>query len=93
MPPDCQSIRLVVQHVRELASSQPFYRLIAYGDEHTYQPVNFDSLDALLKVLKKALPDFDVSCFSEAAQVGSSIVFAEVFGLSEAQRSTLGLTK
>ncbi len=93
MPSNRESLRLVVQHVRESSSSRYSYRLIGYGDEHTYQPVNFDSLDDLLKRFKEAFPDFDVSCFSEGKQSGSSILFADVFELSEAQRSILGLRK
>jgi hypothetical protein len=93
MPSNRESLRLVVQHVRESSSSRSSYRLIGYGDEHTYQPVNFDSLDDLLKGLKEALPGFDVSRFSEGRQSGSSILFAEELELSEAQRSKLGLRK
>jgi hypothetical protein len=93
MPANCESLRLVVQHAREGSSSRHAYRLIGYGDEHTYQPVNFDSLDDLLKRFNEAFPGFDVSRFSEGRQSGSSILFAEVFELSEAQRSILGLRK
>ena len=95
MPANCESLRLVVQHVRESSSGRSSYRLIGYSDEHTYQPANFDSLDDLLKVLKEALTDADVDVdvnrFSEAKQSGSSILFAEVLEISEAQRLKLGL--
>jgi hypothetical protein len=91
MSPDCQSIRLVVQHVWESSSGRSSYRLIGYSDEHTYRPVDFDSLDDLLKVFKAALPAFDVSSFPRARQPVSSILFADVVELSETQRSILGL--
>jgi hypothetical protein len=91
MPPEYQSIRLVVQHVWESLSGRSSYRLIGYSDELTYRPVNFDSLDDLLKVLKAALPAFDVTSFPRAKQQASSILFADMVELSETQRSILGL--
>lgn len=93
MPTDCQSMRLVVQHVWESSSGRSSYRLVGYSDEHTYRPVDFDSLDDLLKVFKTALPTFDVSSFPQAREGASSILFAEVIELSEKQRSILGLEK
>jgi hypothetical protein len=91
MPANCQSLRLVVQHVWESSSGRSSYRLIGYSDEHTYRPVDFDSLDDLLKVFQAALPAFDVSRFPRAKQPVSSILFADVIELSEKQRSILGL--
>ena len=91
MPANCQSLRLVVQHVWESSSGRSLYRLIGYSDEHTYRPVDFDSLDDLLRVFKAALPAFDVNSFPRTKQPVSSILFAEVIELSETQRSTLGL--
>lgn len=86
-------MRLVVQHVWESSSGRSSYRLVGYSDEHTYRPVDFDSLDDLLKVFKTALPTFDVSSFPQAREGASSILFAEVIELSEKQRSILGLEK
>ena len=91
MPANCQSLRLVVQLILERSSGQSSYRLIGYSDEHTYRPVDFDSLDDLLKVFKAALPNFDVSGFPQTRQLASSILFAELIELSEKQRSILGL--
>ena len=93
MTANFESLRLIVQYVQESSSVRSCYRLIGYSDANTYQPVNFDSLDDLLKVLKEALTDVDVNRFSEAKQSGSSILFVEVFELSQAQRSILGLRK
>ena len=91
MPANCQSLRLVVQHVWESSAGRSSYRLIGYSDEHTYRPVNFDSLDDLLKVFKAALPALDVSRFPREKQPVSSILFADLVELSETQRSILGL--
>jgi hypothetical protein len=56
MPANCESLRLVVQHVRESSSGRSSYRLIGYSDEHTYQAANFDSFDDLLKRFNEASP-------------------------------------
>jgi hypothetical protein len=93
MPANCQSLRLVVQQVWESSSGRSSYRLIGYSDEHTYRPVDFDSLDDLLKAFKAALPAFDVSRVPREKQPVSSILFADVIELSEKQRSVLGLKK
>lgn len=82
-----------VQRVSEGSSGRSSYRLIGYSDEHTYQPVNFDFLDDLVKGFKEALPNFDVSRISEVKRSGSSTLFADVLELSEAQRLILGLRK
>jgi hypothetical protein len=89
--PEKQSIRVVVQHVWDSPSGRSSYRLIGYSDAHTYRPVDFDSLDDLLKVLTVALPRLDVSRFAPAKDSVSSILFADVVELGEAQRSILGL--
>ena len=91
MSANCQSLRLVVQHVWESSSGRSSYRLIGYSDEHTYRPVDFGSVDELLEVFSAALSGLDVSSFPRARQPVSSILFAEVVELSETQRSTLGL--
>ena len=93
MPSNSQSLRLVVQHVSESSSGRSSYRLIGYGDEHTYQPVTFDSLDDLLKLFKAALPTIDVSRFPQGRPGASLILFADVMELSEKQRLILGLEK
>ena len=54
-------------------------------------PVNFDSLDDLLKVFKAALPAIDVSSLLRVRGLASSILFADVVELTEVQRSILGL--
>jgi len=69
------------------------YRPIAYGDDHTYRPVDFDSLGDLLKVFKAALPAFHVSSFPRSTEPVFSILFTDVIELSETKRSILGLEK
>ena len=72
------------------SSARASYRLIGYGDRHTYRPVNFDSLDELLSVLKTALPEFDASSIPQGKQPETSILFANVMELSDAQLLSLG---
>lgn len=91
--PDRLSLRLVVQRICESSSGQSFYRLIAYGDNRTYRPVQFEALDDVLKVLKAALPRFDASLISRGNQGATSIVFADEVELSKEQLSVLGLTQ
>ena len=88
---DRHSLRLVVQHVWENASGRSSYRLIAYSNDHTYPPVQFESVDDLLKVLKAALPELDASSFPRERRPVTSILFADELELSTAQLSILGL--
>ena len=90
-PPDRQSLPLLIQHIRESLPLGSSYRLIGYGDLRTCHPVNFDSLDDLLEMLKSAIPEFDVSNIARTPQPGRSILLAEVMELSDAQLSILGL--
>ena len=88
--PRSYSLRLVVQHVR---TDQRFvYRLVAYGDDQTYPPSEFESLDPLLKALHSVLPDFDESTFSiRQCPQDPCIIFSETIGLTDSQLSFLGL--
>jgi hypothetical protein len=89
--PDRRSLRLVVQHIWDSASERSSYRLVAYSNDHTYQPVQFGSLDELLKAFGSALPEFDVSSFPKAGQPVTSILFAGEMELTAGQLSLLGL--
>lgn len=91
MPPDRESLRLVIQSICENSSQRSSYRLVGYSDKHTYRAVNFDSLDDLLKLLKSVMPEFDASGISREKQPRTSIVFADAIELSSAERSALGL--
>ena len=93
LPADQHSLRLVVQHVCENSSGRSSYRLVGYSDDQNYRPVEFESLDELLKVLKAAMPGFDASSFSKERPPVSSILFADLMELSAAQLSALGLTE
>ena len=81
-----------MQRVQENPGKESGFRLIAYGDEGTYQPVQFGSFDELVSVLHKALPDFrSPSLGSESDSSGGSIIFVELMELGPAQLSLLGL--
>ncbi len=90
-PPDCLSVRLVVQRIYESSSRQCSYRLIVYSNDQTYRPAWFEALDDVLKVLKAGLPEFDGSLFSKKSQRVTAIVFADEVELSRAQLLILGL--
>ncbi len=90
-PPDCLSVRLVVQRIYESSSRQCSYRLIVYSNDQTYRPAWFEALDDVLKVLKAGLPEFDGSLFSKESQRVTAIVFADEVELSRAQLLILGL--
>jgi hypothetical protein len=90
-PTDRHALRLVVQHVWESSSARSSYRIIAYSNDRTYRPVEFESLDDLLRLLGKALPEFDVNGFPKRQTSATSILFADEMELTEAQLSILGL--
>jgi hypothetical protein len=90
MPSDSESVRVIIQHIGETSSARPVYRLVGYSDKHTYRPVDFNSLEQLLQLVKQAIPEFDVSKLQKEGTSSSSILFAAVLELSEAQKSQLG---
>jgi hypothetical protein len=88
---DRQSLRLVIQRVRDDVARGPSYRIIAYSDQRAYRPAQFDSLHLMLESIKAALPDFDASVISsENVSQDRSILFADVLELSDAQLALLG---
>lgn len=85
------SFRLVVQCVRENSHPRQ-YRLIAYGDAGTCQPLQFASLRDVRERVRRALPELDTTRISEPADSAeSSILFAEVLDLTPLQLGLLGL--
>ena len=90
VPTNRQSLRVVVQHIGESSCGRSSYRLIGYSDAKTFEPVEFESPDDLLKILKAALPDFDAASFPKGGQPVTSILFADDVELSEAQLAVLG---
>jgi hypothetical protein len=91
---NCFSLRLVVQRIADNAREKSRYKLIAYGSEGNYHPVQFDSVAEVVKVLHKALPDFtSASLRPENESSGGSIIFAELMELTHAQLSLLGLRR
>lgn len=88
--PERQSLRLVVQYIREGSSARSSYRLIGYSDRHTYRAVNFKSLDDLLGLLRTAVPELDTSRFAKERLPETAVLFAEFVELSHAQLLALG---
>ena len=84
------SLRVVVQHVPDGPRSS--YRLIAHGDNRTYQPVEFSSIEQLVKTIRSAAPDFDKNNVSVRMGARETyIAFAGEMELDEFQISALGL--
>ena len=82
------SLRIVIQHV--FAQHESSYRLVAYGANQIYRPLEFKSLDCLKKALHSVVPDFDESTLSIKTHE-SYIVFAGDVELNDCQLSALGL--
>ena len=83
-------LRVVVQHVH--ADPRSYYRLIAYGDNRTYEPVEFSSIELCVKTIRSVAPDFDEN--NVWVSVGARetyIAFAGEMELNESQISGLGL--
>jgi hypothetical protein len=85
-----REIRIVVQHIYR--PSQSTYRLIAYGDDRRYHPVEFESLESLVGKLKAVLPDFDEQSLAPASGASTHIVFSSLMALTDTEMSRLGLT-
>ena len=68
------------------------YRLIVYGDDDRPEHRDIDTEQGLLKILREASPDLDLSQFSldPLEQGRGSIVFADEMHLSEEQLVVLG---
>lgn len=84
------SLRVVVQHVPDGPRSS--YRLIAYSDNRTYEPMEFSSIELCAETIRSVAPDFDKNNLS--VRVGARetyIAFAGEMELDESQISGLGL--
>lgn len=89
--PACTT-RIVVQHTMEY--DRWVYRLVAYNDIQTYRPVNFDTLDMLVRAMSAAIPGFaDSSLRIQNGADRSYIVFSGDWKLSDSQLSALGFTE
>lgn len=87
---EARALRLLIQQVQTSAGKS--WRLIVYGDGERYRAPEFASFEALLAVLRRVLPDLDLSGIAALpAEPGSSILYATDVRLTEAQRTSLGL--
>lgn len=82
-------LRIVVQCVQDAQDCK--YRLIAYGNGQTYQPVNFESFPDVCQALQLAVPSFDVKAFLLGDGNDTTIVLAGTVELDGEQLSILGL--
>lgn len=82
--------RVVVQYVTE--GRQSSYRLIAYENHRTYRPVEFRSIDDLVRTIRLVVPDFtDNHLEIREHAMESYIVFTADWELTDSQLLLLGL--
>lgn len=87
---DGRPLRLLIQQVQTISGNS--WRLIAYGDGDRHSAPEFGSLEALLALLRRYLPDLDLSKIAVPAdEPGAAVIFAADVRLTEAQRRALGL--
>ena len=85
-------LRIVVQRVSQ--GQGVVYRLIAYGGDDTYRPVEFGSIDSVRSTLCSVVPDLDLNTLSkQSAGSGVSILLAETIEIDEPQLAALGLSR
>ena len=91
-PPGDNRVRLVIQEVRD--SGSPSYRVVAYPRRPCMrdEPATFSSLEELLARLNQALPGVDELVVA-GDQVGTQILLAREFQLSDEQLKILGLAR
>lgn len=70
-PPDRISLRLAVQRICENSSRNPYYRLVAYSSDQNYRPLQFETIDQVLKALKAVLPEIDANLFYQGSREAS----------------------
>lgn len=87
---ELQTLRMVIQ---QIGAVNPSYHLVVYGDGEKPKHSEFLSAEALLKTLRTAVPDLDLSQHSLNPLSGGqgSIVFAGEIALGASQISALGL--
>lgn len=85
-----ESYRLVVQHIRSVRDERSVYRLVIYGGKRTFSPVDFESVDLLLRSLRAVVPEVQ----NEPGWMGlgePGIVFTADVELTDSQLALLGL--
>ena len=87
--PDAHS-RLVIQ---QIAVENPSYRLVVYGDWEKPRHADFGDKEALLKMLRTAMPDIDLSqhFLNPLREWQGSIVFTGEIQLHDRHLGLLGL--
>jgi hypothetical protein len=92
MAPPRQSVRLVIQFVRDLASAQSSYRIVIYpAPQKSSGPLLFSSRETLVQQLRAVIPGFDGHQIQADEPTTSEIVFADTLELTESQLARLCL--
>lgn len=90
--PNRHSFRIVVQHIN--LNHRSSYRLIVYGNGQSFRPLEFDSLNHLLKALHSLIRDFDEGSVSIQKDAHDTyIAFTGDLELEDSDLSSLGLVR
>lgn len=85
-------LRIVIQRVGH--ENGCIYRLIGYDNARTYHPVEFGSLNELLKVLHSVRPQFGKGLLAEKdGGRDTTILLSELVELNELQLAALGFQR
>lgn len=85
-----EELRLLIQQVQ--TGSGQWWRLIAYGDGERHCAPEFATLEALVTLVRRHVPDLDAANIAVPADgLGSSILYAADVVLTNEQRTALGL--
>ena len=84
-----QALRIVVQYLGEPER----YRLIAYGDEAVYRPLELTSRAAMLKALGCLIDDIDEKMVQAEDESGNRIVFTTDISVTDSQLQAAGLSR
>lgn len=83
-----QTLRIVVQYLGEPER----YRLIAYGDDAVYRPLELTSRAAMLKALGFLIDDIDEKMVQAEDKAGNRIVFTMDISVADSQLQAAGLS-
>jgi hypothetical protein len=86
-----KSLRFVIQRRGDELNTN--YRLVVYGACGYHRHSDFGSAETLMKTIRIAIPDFDISwlAFDPSEERCGSIIFVDGMVLDDLQFSTLGL--
>jgi len=74
---------IIIQFVLERPKLPPIYRLIAYQDDRTFIPAEFESRESLFSVIQSVLPEVDGSRFLQPFSDRTQIAFSGNFMMSD----------